>query len=149
MIRTNIPSRCIASVLLILTALPATTPAAADDGDGPEAVLDQVMRAHGARDVDAYAALLTEDFRFHFGDEEQRALHPDGWGKADELAAATHLFIGDPDRPDRPPARRIELSFGANNRPARSRVSMRSRTACTHRCARGPASTSSWRTGGG
>jgi hypothetical protein len=117
MSRTSIPSRCIAVVLLLLTALPATTFAAEAearaDEDGPRIVLQSLTLAYEARNVEAYAALLSEDFRFHFGDEEQRASYPDGWGRADELASATHLFISDPARPDRPCARRIRLSIGA------------------------------------
>jgi hypothetical protein len=111
MIRTNRSSRCIAVVLLLLTAIPVPVRAAAAATDGPESFLARFTDAWQGRDLAAYAALLTDDYRFHFGDAEGRAEHPDGWGKDDELASASHLFLGRADRPDRPRAQSIELVF--------------------------------------
>jgi len=102
--------RVVAIVLLLLQ----TSPAAALDLDslfyrpldpdawaesGPRLMLGRFIDAYSRRDLDAYAALLTEDFVFHFGDEEERALHPNGWGRDDEIASAEHLFHGTATRP--------------------------------------------------
>jgi hypothetical protein len=110
MSRTSTTSRIIAVVLLLLTAIPVPA-RAAEASAGPESFLERFKSAWQGRDLDAYAALLTADYRFHFGDDEGRAQHPDGWGRDDELASASHLFLGRADRPDRPRAQSIELSF--------------------------------------
>jgi len=111
MSRTNIPSRCIAVILLLLNAAPVPAHAIEAAPGSPQAFLARFADAWQGRDLDAYAAMLTDDFRFHFGDAEGQARHPDGWGKEDELASASHLFLGRVDRPDRPRARSIELEF--------------------------------------
>lgn len=113
MYRTSNSSRCIAVVLLLLTAAPVPAHATQAVPGSPQAFLARFADAWQHRDLDAYAALLTEDFRFYFGDAEGQAQHPDGWGKADELASASNLFRGRADRPDRPRARSIALEFGA------------------------------------
>jgi len=111
MSRTNIPSRCIAVVLLLLTAVPVPAHAIEAAPGSPQAFLARFADAWQRRDLAAYADMLTDDFRFHFGDLEGQAQYPDGWGKEDELASASHLFLGRVDRPDRPRARNIELEF--------------------------------------
>ena len=113
MYRTTVSSRCIAVVLLLLTAAPVPAHATESVPGSPQAFLARFADAWQQRDLDAYAALLTDDFRFYFGDEEGRAQHPDGWGKDDELISASNLFVGRVDRPDRPRARSIELAFGS------------------------------------
>jgi len=113
MSRTSIPSRCIAVVLLLLTAAPVPAHAIEDAPGSPQAFLARFADAWQRRDLDAYSGLLTDDFRFYFGDEENKARHPGGWGKEDELASASHLFKGRADRPDRPRARSLRLDFVA------------------------------------
>lgn len=113
MSRTKFPSRCIAVLLLLFDAVPVPASGAEAASGSPQAFLARFADAWQRRDLDAYATLLTDDFRFHFGDEEGQARHPGGWGKEDELASASHLFLGRVDRPDRPRARRIALEFMA------------------------------------
>ena len=102
--------RIVATVLLVLQASPAFAldldslfyrPLDPDAWaeSGPRLLLGRFIDAYSRRDLDAYAALLANDFVFHFGDEEERALHPDGWGRDDEIASAEHLFHGTAARP--------------------------------------------------
>lgn len=62
--------------------------------DSPAGWITRFERAYESRALAEYAALLTTDFRFHFGDDENRAKSPDGWGREDELISAGHLFEG-------------------------------------------------------
>ena len=79
MSRTSIPSRCIAAVLLLLTAAPVPAHATQAEPGSPQAFLARFADAWQRRDLDAYAALLTDDFRFYFGDAEGQREHPAGW----------------------------------------------------------------------
>lgn len=112
--------RILALVLLLLQASPVAAldldslfyrPLAPDAWSeaGPRLYLGKFIDSWNRRDLAAYGALLTSDFVFHFGDADQQALHPNGWGKDDELAAAEHLFHGSATRPA---ARAIALDPG-------------------------------------
>ena len=102
--------RFVAIVLLLLQASPALAldldslfyrpldPDAWAEA-GPRLMLGRFIDAYSRRDLDAYAAVLASDFVFHFGDEKERALHPNGWGRDDALASAEHLFHGTATRP--------------------------------------------------
>ncbi|MGH7724915.1 MAG: hypothetical protein ACREOU_05750 [Candidatus Eiseniibacteriota bacterium] len=82
--------------------------------DSPAGWLARFERAYESRVIDEYAALFTTDFRFHFGDPENRAKYPNGWGLEDELLSAQHLFEGfvNDQGVSMPAARGIELSLG-------------------------------------
>lgn len=82
--------------------------------DSPAGWLLRFERAYESRQLDEYAALLTTDFRFHFGDDGNRMKYPNGWGREEELLSAAHLFQGFVN--DRgvamPAARSIEIELG-------------------------------------
>ena len=62
--------------------------------DSPLGAVHRLILAYEERLLDPYAALLSADFRFLFGDPESRAAHPEGFSREDELASAEHLFHG-------------------------------------------------------
>lgn len=108
------------SLLLVLPPSPAraleplparATPA---ESDGPHALFDRLRAAYQERDAEAYQAMLADDFRFDFGDDEDRAKYPDGFDREDEVATARHLFEGfvDASGQPRPRARKIALELG-------------------------------------
>jgi hypothetical protein len=72
------------------------------------------MLAYAARDLDAYAALLTADYTFTSIDPDFAAAFPLGSSRADEIRMADHLFHGFTD--DRgvahPRATSIEPALG-------------------------------------
>jgi hypothetical protein len=93
---------------------PPGAPETPSESDGPHALFDRLRAAYQERDADAYAALLADDFRFEFGDDENRAKYPDGFDRDDEVATARHLFEGfvDASGQPRPRARKVALEFG-------------------------------------
>lgn len=98
---------------LAAAAIGATAGAPEVTTDSPLGLMRWFEMSYEGRDAAAYGALFTTDFRFHFGDPELRARYPDGWTRADEIAAARHLFEGFRDAAGtyRPPARRLELTL--------------------------------------
>lgn len=84
------------------------------ESSAPRALFDRLRAAYQQRDADAYQALLADDFRFEFGDDENRVKYPDGFDRDDEVATARHLFEGfvDASGQPRPRARKIVLDFG-------------------------------------
>ena len=85
-------ARCVFAALAVLAALCiAALPVPADTSS---AWLDDFEAAYERGDAPAYAALLAPDFRFHFGDAENRRLRPQGWSKDEELASYTNLHRG-------------------------------------------------------
>ena len=81
---------------------------------GANAFLRTFECSYESRDLATYGGLMTRDFRFHFGDAEGRAAHPDGWGKFDELESTRHLFEGFVNSQGMalPAARAISLNLG-------------------------------------
>jgi hypothetical protein len=75
-------------VLLCGLLLPRTSSAS------PEDWLATFESTYESGDAAAYAALLGEDFRFVFGDAENRERFPDGFTRAEELSSYTRLFSG-------------------------------------------------------
>jgi len=107
-------ARCSFLVLVSLISLCSPAHPASSQG-APRALLAEFERAYEARDVAAYGAVLSADFRFYFGDEENRTRRPDGWAREDELASADHLFHGFVDRTGiaRPAAEAIAIDLGS------------------------------------
>src|SRR6478672_7091703 len=62
--------------------------------DSPLGAVHRLILAYEGRLLDPYAALLSADFRFIFGDPELRAAHPEGFSREDDVASADHLFHG-------------------------------------------------------
>jgi hypothetical protein len=92
-----------AVVAVLFSLILPPSPVRAIEQPAPLGALERLRLAYEAKDADAYAAVFTPAFRFHFGDAENRAAHPDGWGIEDEVASARHLFAA---------ASRITLDLG-------------------------------------
>lgn len=60
----------------------------------PTLWLTEFEAAYESGDVARYAACLAPEFRFHFGDEENRRRRPGGWPLPDELASFTNIHRG-------------------------------------------------------
>jgi hypothetical protein len=56
--------------------------------------LAEFEAAYECGEVAEYATLLAPEFRFHFGDAENRSRRPDGWNKDEELASYVNLHHG-------------------------------------------------------
>ena len=69
-------------------------PAAPDYvADSPVGLMHRFEEAYEARDLDAYAALFTADYRFYPSDPEVAGRFP-VWTRTDEILSADHLFHG-------------------------------------------------------
>jgi hypothetical protein len=66
--------------------------------DSPRGAVLRLLRAYCQRDLEAYAGLLTEDFRFETLDPQLAALIPGGLDREDEVLSARHLFFGGESR---------------------------------------------------
>jgi len=75
--------------------------------------LDDFEVAYERGDVAAYGALLAPQFRFYFGDAENRRQRPQGWNRDEELASYTNIHRGvvRPDGTKLPRAVSIDVQF--------------------------------------
>ena len=101
----------------------------------PQATIESMIGALEARDLDAYAYLLTKDFSFEFsGAADPGLVHEfsDGWGKEHEVIALLDLFQGGVNSEGEflPAASRFEVSLQSTE-PTADTTS--SRTAEHHR----------------
>lgn len=93
---------------------PAALPDSVAPASTPANLLARAEATLEFESITEYEKLLTADFRFHFSaqaDPELATLHPDGWTRADEVDAASHLFVGhtDDQGTHQPGATRIAL----------------------------------------
>jgi len=67
------------------------------DPNSPEGVLEALQTAYRDRDMEAYSALLADDFRFYF-DRDTREVYKleDSWGREEELEVTSHIFLAPP-----------------------------------------------------
>jgi len=77
--------------IVVLALLVRATPAGASD-DCFWLTAFEVAYERG--DAAAYGALLAPEFRFHFGDAENRSRRPQGWNKEEEIASYVNLHRG-------------------------------------------------------
>lgn len=105
---------CAVVGVLTMTWAADTWPATTTDTQGPASWLEAFRRAYETRDLATYGDLMSDDFRFEFGDAADRERYPAGWGKEDELASARHLFEGfvNAQGVALPKARSIALDLG-------------------------------------
>ncbi len=75
--------------------------------------LDEFEVAYERGDVAAYGALLAPQFRFYFGDAENRRQRPQGWNRDEELASYTNIHRGvvRPDGTRLPRAESIDVQL--------------------------------------
>jgi hypothetical protein len=114
LLRASILARSIPSAVLVFAALVALSIAprplvAASSCSW----LSEFEVAYERGDVTAYGALLAPDFRFHFGDAENRRQRPQGWNKEEELISYTNIHRGvvRPDGTKLPRARSIDVQL--------------------------------------
>jgi hypothetical protein len=88
-----------------------TAPAVLAPGDAtPTEAVRLLEWSWNHKSVAAYRNLFTQDYRFAFSTlEPYGAYAGDAWTREDEMAFATHLFVG--GHPIEPPAIRISLRF--------------------------------------
>jgi len=77
--------------LSILAFLTRVAPCGADEASS---WLAEFEAAYECGDVAEYGVLLAPEFRFHFGDAENRSRRPEGWNKEEELASYVNLHRG-------------------------------------------------------
>jgi hypothetical protein len=75
----------------MVTFLARVPPCSADEASS---WLAEFEAAYECGDVAEYATLLAPEFRFHFGDAENRRRRPYGWNKDEELASYVNLHQG-------------------------------------------------------
>jgi hypothetical protein len=109
----------VSTFLIVLVAPPACVGeelapiADGRDRTGATAWLARFEKTYESGDADAYARLLTADYRFVFGDAELAARHPEGFTREDELASYRRLFQGgvSAEGRDLPRALRVEVTL--------------------------------------
>ncbi len=87
---SHLHSPIFAAILLMISIALVPPASAGEDCSW----LDDFEVAYEQGDATAYGGLLAPEFRFHFGDAENRNRRPQGWSKDEELASYTNLHRG-------------------------------------------------------
>jgi hypothetical protein len=77
----------------------------------PQSALNRLEQSHRDLDLEAYAALLTADYRFITAEPRIRGKYPDGFDRRSEISAAAGLF-GRAPVPGQAPVTSIDLDLG-------------------------------------
>ncbi len=86
-----VPRLAVRAALVLMLWFVSATPTFADEDCS---WLAEFELAYERGDAAVYGALLAPEFRFHFGDAENRSRRPEGWNKEEELASYLNLHRG-------------------------------------------------------
>jgi hypothetical protein len=109
---------CESSQNPVIPSPPAALPDSVPPASTPANLLARLEATWEFESITEQEELLTSDFRFAFSngtDPELVNLYGDTWGKDDEIASASHLYVGfqDDQGEYRSPAERVNLTWGA------------------------------------
>jgi hypothetical protein len=102
-------------------AQPKAPAASLATNDTPAGAASRLVNSYQQKNQDAFAGMLTGDFRFEFSSATDPGLvlqYPTGWGRLDETESSSHLFSGfPPGKPAAPAASSIVITL-ADSLPA-------------------------------